>query len=254
MICSNVPDVPELEFVDNCSDTSDIIVEFEETTYFTGTEEEYQLTWTWTATDSCGNVQTIVETINVITEDFITEVDDSVCIDDGLVDLFDYLPADADTSIEWVVISGDTTIEDGILNPLELELGDYVFSYSITNNGCLDTILLTINVNDKCIVRPCGAEDLKISKAVTPNGDNFNDFFTVGGVEECGFIIDLKMFNRFGDIVYESRDYQNNWSGESPSGSIGGANRLPNGTYYYVIEFKNSGLKSIAGPIYFGTN
>jgi len=100
---------------------------------------------------------------------------------------------------------------------------------------------------------PCGEEDLKISKAVTPNGDGFNEFFTVGGVDECGFIIDVKLFNRWGAIVYESSDYQNDWNGFSPTTSVGGSDQLPNGTYYYVVVLKNSGLKPFSGPIYLGT-
>ncbi len=252
VICSNVPDVPELIFEDDCS-TAEVTVVFDETTTFTGAEEIYDLIWTWTATDDCGNETIITHTTNVITEDFITDLEEEACTDDGLIDLYDYLPEGSDTTIEWVVVTDGITIADGIFDPLEVDLGDYVFTYTVSNNGCLETIRLILNIHDDCILLPCGEEDLKISKAVTPNGDAYNQFFTVGGVAECGFIIDIKIFNRFGDIVYESSDYQNDWSGESPSGSVGSAGRLPNGTYYYVIDIKDSGIKTLSGPIYLGT-
>ncbi|QXP58519.1 Ig-like domain-containing protein [Olleya sp. HaHaR_3_96] len=250
--CSNVPEIPELVFDDNCSIT-DVQVVFEETTTFTGSEEVYDVTWTWIATDNCGNDTVITHTINVTTENFITPLTADRCTEDGLLDLYEFLPADADTDIEWDVLTDGITIVDGIFDPLEIAVGDYVFTYTSLNNGCLNTYELTITINDDCIVLPCGEDDLKISKAVTPNGDNYNEFFTVGGLNECGFIIDLKIFNRFGDIVYESRDYQNDWNGQSPSGSVGSAGRLPNGTYYYVINILDSGIKPLAGPIYLGT-
>ncbi|MBD3863958.1 gliding motility-associated C-terminal domain-containing protein, partial [Olleya marilimosa] len=252
VICSNVPEVPVLNFEDNCS-LNPVTIVFEETTTFTGEEEIYDIIWTWTATDDCGNDTVITHTINVLTENFTTPLEGDKCIEDGLIDLYDYLPEGYDTSIEWVVVTDGVSIIDGIFDPLEVELGDYVFNYTTLNNGCLNTFELTININDDCTVLPCGEDDLKISKAVTPNGDAYNEFFTVGGVEECGFIIDIKIFNRFGDIVYESRDYQNNWNGQSPSGSVGSAGRLPNGTYYYVIDIKDSGIKPLAGPLYLGT-
>ncbi|RAJ17217.1 gliding motility-associated C-terminal domain-containing protein, partial [Olleya aquimaris] len=252
VICSNVPDVPELSFEDDCS-TNNITVVFEETSTFTGTEEIYDLIWTWTATDECGNDTVITHTISVVTENFTEEIEADRCTEDGLIDLYEFLPNGADTSIEWVVVTDGITIIDGIFDPLEVEIGDYVFTYTVSNNGCLNTYEVTIHVNEDCIVLPCGEDDLKISKAVTPNGDSYNEYFTVGGVEECGFIVDIKIFNRFGDIVFESRDYQNDWNGQSPSGSVGSAGRLPNGTYYYVIEIKDSGIKPLAGPLYLGT-
>ncbi|QCE43223.1 Ig-like domain-containing protein [Psychroserpens sp. NJDZ02] len=252
VICSNVPEIPELIFEDNCSIT-DVEVVFEETTTFTGSEEMYDITWTWTATDNCDNDTVITHTINVLTENFTTPLTADRCTEDGLLDLYEFLPEDADTDIEWEVVTDGITIVNGIFDPLEVEIGDYVFTYATLNGGCLNTYELTISVNEDCIVLPCGEDDLNISKAVTPNGDSYNEFFTVGGVEQCGFIIDLKIFNRFGDIVFESRDYQNDWNGESPSGSVGSAGRLPNGTYYYVINILDSGIKPIAGPLYLGT-
>uniref|UniRef100_UPI00232E3DB1 T9SS type B sorting domain-containing protein n=1 Tax=Olleya namhaensis TaxID=1144750 RepID=UPI00232E3DB1 len=252
VICSNVPEVPVLVFEDNCS-VNDVQITFEETTTFTGSEEVYDLIWTWTATDDCGNDTVITHTISVITEDFTTPLTADRCNEDGAIDLYQFLPTDADTTIEWTVVTNGTEIVDGMFDPLEVELGDYVFTYTTLNGGCLNTYELTININDDCTVLPCGEDDLKISKAVTPNGDNYNEFFTVGGLNECGFIIELQIFNRFGDIVFESQDYQNDWNGQSPSGSVGSAGRLPNGTYYYVVKILDSGIEPIAGPIYLGT-
>jgi gliding motility-associated-like protein len=95
---------------------------------------------------------------------------------------------------------------------------------------------------------------VEISKAVTANGDAYNEFFTVGGIEECGFVIEVEIFNRWGSRVYKSNDYQNDWNGSFSSSGIGGSDTVPTGTYYYVINLRNSGLEPFAGPVYVATN
>ncbi|HIC31523.1 MAG TPA: gliding motility-associated C-terminal domain-containing protein, partial [Flavobacteriaceae bacterium] len=252
VVCSNIPEVPVLTFEDNCSNQN-ISVSFEEISTYTGEEEMYTITWIWTATDECDNDTIITHNINVITENFIEESFITRCYEDGEIDLYDELPFGYDTDMEWVVETEGISIVNGIFDPLEVELGDYVFTYTTTDNGCLKTFKLTVNINEDCVVLPCGLDRIKISKAVTPNGDGYNETFNVTGAADCGYIVEVKLFNRFGDVVYESDDYQNDWSGVSPSSSIGSAGRLPNGTYYYVVVIKESGIDPIAGPIYLGT-
>ena len=110
--------------------------------------------------------------------------------------------------------------------------------------------------NDDCVVLPCSTEDLYISRAVTPNGDGQNDTFEVGGLDLCDFTFDVKIFNRWGHMVFESGDYQNNWDGYNYGGgmTIGSATELPSGTYYYVLNIIDSGYKPMTGYIYLGTN
>ncbi|MDA0176489.1 gliding motility-associated C-terminal domain-containing protein [Mesoflavibacter profundi] len=251
--CSEIPEIPNLDFIDNCS-AQDISISFEEISTFTGNEDNYTITWNWIAIDDCGNETQISHTINVTTENYIEEIYETRCFEDGEIDLYQFLPAGIDDTLEWNVVTNGIEIVNGIFDPLEVELGDYIFTYTtVSENGCYNTIELTLNINDECVVLPCGLDRIKISKAVTPNGDGFNETFKVTGAVDCGYIVELKLFNRFGDIVYQSNDYQNDWSGISPNSSIGNAGRLPNGTYYYVVVLKNSGLKPIAGPIYLGT-
>ena len=61
------------------------------------------------------------------------------------------------------------------------------------------------------------------------------------------------MFNRWGALIYESRDYQNDWRGTAHNNSIGGADTVPDGTYYYIVTLKDSGINPINGYIYVGT-
>lgn len=64
-----------------------------------------------------------------------------------------------------------------------------------------------------------------IQKGISPNGDNKNEFFDLSAY--C--IRNIKIFNRYGILVYEAKDYTNEWHGQSDKGN------LPSGTYYYII-------------------
>ena len=71
-------------------------------------------------------------------------------------------------------------------------------------------------------------EDLFIPQAVTPNDDGKNDYFELHSLDEV--TCDLKVFNRWGQIIYENSDYQNEWYGQNQNGD-----QLENDTYFYVI-------------------
>jgi len=249
--CAEIPEVPTPGFADDCSEN--VTVLFNETNYFDGTDNDYQIIREWTVSDDCNNTAVFTQTLNVTVEEIVTQVSDSRCTIDGDIDLNSYLASTDDDSGTWVVESGDATItDDGIFDPENVELGDYVFSYSIAEDGCISVTEVTIEVNDECVVLPCGSEDVEISKAVTPNGDQWNEFFEITGIETCGFINEVKIFNRWGALIYESNNYQNDWNGTAHKSSIGNSDKVPAGTYYYIVNLKDSGLEPFTGPIYLG--
>ena len=112
-----------------------------------------------------------------------------------------------------------------------------------------------VNVNDDCVAFPLETPDsIEISKVVTANNDGNNDVFEISDLEPYDFTADVQIFNRFGKIVYESSNYQNNWDGHN-NGSMttGSNNKLPTGTYYYLITIVGSGFEPITGYVYLTT-
>ncbi|GGI56778.1 gliding motility-associated C-terminal domain-containing protein [Winogradskyella haliclonae] len=86
-------------------------------------------------------------------------------------------------------------------------------------------------------------DELEIFNLFSPNDDGANDTFIIKGIES--FENNLKIYNRWGNIVFEVNNYQNDWDGTSNAGRVIRRNqKLPAGTYFYTLELKESGRAS----------
>ena len=82
---------------------------------------------------------------------------------------------------------------------------------------------------------------LLVPNGFTPNGDGFNDRFVVQGLE--GYPSNtLTVFNRWGNIVFQQRGYNNDWVGVNNSGD-----NVPEGTYFIILEV--DGFETITGYV-----
>ena len=209
------------------------------------------------AQDAFGQISelTTVDINDPVAEE-ITLVDNGVidlCVEDSTFDLFELFTGDYDDTGIWVDTNNTGALTNEFVDPSLLALGSYTFEYQVSGN-CPSTTSVTVLINDDCVVLDCSIEDLKnsISKAVTPNGDNKNDFFNVDLDTACGFTYNVKIFNRWGAKVFDAQNYQNNWDGYSNS-SFTSSNQLPSGTYFYILEIREGNFEPIQGYIYLGT-
>ena len=258
LICETFPEVDSIEFTDECS--ADVTVTLDENIVDIDSEN-YDIIRTWTALDDCDNEASFTQTIHMQsnTETFTDEL--IFCIDENIVNLAELVGEDNDGTWESDFLY---LLEGNTFNPSLVPIGDYNFTYTTKNNDCFNIHQISINVNDDCIEYPCikSPFDVTISKLVTPDGDLKNETFEVAYIlneevddqSQCDIITTVKMFSRWGNKVFESDEYYNDWKGAAPSSAFGKADKLPAGTYYYVINLINSGLKPIQGYIYLGTD
>ena len=98
---------------------------------------------------------------------------------------------------------------------------------------------LTQGDMDIYVIDQCGAEgtfnvsviacDTEIPNVFSPNGDSMNDFFRIPGIE--GFPNSkLEIYNRWGNVIYQSNDYGGGWDGRINNEPVA------DGTYYYILR------------------
>lgn len=80
--------------------------------------------------------------------------------------------------------------------------------------------------------------------ALTPNGDGINDAWMILNIERFPNAV-IKVFNRWGNEVFSTNNYSNNWKGTSDSGGT-----LPTGSYFYQIDQSGDGNTILHGWIY----
>jgi gliding motility-associated-like protein len=98
--------------------------------------------------------------------------------------------------------------------------GTYRLVWKISNEFCWDTTSLEIVF----FTRYTG---------FSPNNDNINDFFVFEGLDN--FKKELTVINRWGNEVFSSDDYKNNWNGTNNNGKP-----LPDDTYFYILKINNN--------------
>ncbi len=84
---------------------------------------------------------------------------------------------------------------------------------------------------------------LTVYNEFTPNNDGKNDLFRIDCIESHPNN-ELKVFNRYGALVYSKTHYENDWDGTANvSGVVNRGDMLPTGTYFYVITIGDGTVK-----------
>ncbi|MFC4721882.1 gliding motility-associated C-terminal domain-containing protein, partial [Geojedonia litorea] len=140
----------------------------------------------------------------------------------------------------WLELDCDN---DSILNKNELD--------DLNNNGYPDYLEITEPMSEE--------EKLVVYDIITPNGDGLNDYLVFKGLEDFPNNT-LQIYNRWGVIVYSAKGYgvgDKLFKGISNGRStINKSAMLPEGTYYYLLNYVDDHGKNIsdAGPIYINRN
>jgi gliding motility-associated-like protein len=105
---------------------------------------------------------------------------------------------------------------------------------SITDiNGCVTEDQVTVLVANNPV------ETILAVNLITPNEDGLNDVLDFGSIEKYGSN-SLKVYNRWGNLVYQKLNYQ---SDESRFDGTYKGKPLPAGNYFYVLSFRQGSVK-----------
>lgn len=128
-----------------------------------------------------------------------------------------------------------------------------LYSHVLTNNLAACYALQTVRINgnesalsNKVCVDNCPLYELP--NAFTPNGDGQNDLYTP--IIPYRFVeqIDMKIYNRWGNLVFETKNPDINWNGNDYKTN----KPLYTGVYYYICDvyyLTVNGIQKIPKPL-----
>ncbi|MEI7509485.1 MAG: gliding motility-associated C-terminal domain-containing protein, partial [Flavobacterium sp.] len=142
--------------------------------------------------------------------------------------------------------SGALDVTTGIFVPFNLANGSYIVRYVTNDANCPKTFEITIPTSKDyptCSVEACKLP--KVYNAVTPNGDNKNDYFEIENITnlDCYPENTVEIYNRWGVKVYDTENYNNDtraFRGVSEGrDTVKESAELPTGTYFYILKYKS---------------
>lgn len=137
------------------------------------------------------------------------------------------------SSNQWVVI-GNTAYSGDITNGFVTSETFVPNDYAAITFGTVPLPTDTFAVNNPTLG----------NYFLSPNGDGINDFLVIDGMEESPNN-SLRIFNRYGQKVFERINYTNEFRGVANTGSMvpNQATGLPEGVYFYLVTLDDLGLE-----------
>ncbi|PCI35929.1 MAG: hypothetical protein COB60_01110 [Flavobacteriaceae bacterium] len=235
---------------------------------------------TLTVADAAGNLATASTTITiqdvtapiVFTQNITIDLNDAMNatisagdIDDGSIDncgiatmSLDILDFSCTTLGDYTVTltvtdtNGNTAEETAIVTVIGDDLDGDLITDACDSDMDGDGV---DNENDNCVstVNPdqedvdfngigdvCDGTDVSFPQGFSPDGDGIRDTYIIEGLAQHGDNT-FEVYNRWGNKVFGSKFYKNNWDGISNAQSVLNKDeKLPAGPYFYVLTASNN--------------
>jgi len=120
----------------------------------------------------------------------------------------------------------------------EYAMDSAVTLVALTDEGCVDTLSKTFYFQYETLIY--------YPNSFSPNEDGLNDVFKISGEAIQVTDFHLQIFNRWGDLFFESNDIAIGWDGRAPNGEF-----IEAGSYPFILEYRNNlgQLKAIRDQI-----
>ena len=170
-------------------------------------------------------------------EDVTIEIGDSVQLQAGMGS-----PADIYT-YNWSTFDTAQPSCTDCFDPWVQPVTTSTYEVLATNEfGCTDT--------DEVIVYVDTERSVFIANAFTPNGDGANDFFYVQGDDKLEKVVVFRVFDRWGEVVYEQFDVEANNPEFGWDGTMKGQDMNPSVFVWYAeVEFSDGYSEVYQGDV-----
>jgi gliding motility-associated-like protein len=163
----------------------------------------------------------------LVNTDFIEPSFNSVYLDDETIGLTNLLP---DSLVTFWEFSDGTLSNDHHAEHRFNTLDEWVATlHAYTPLGCHNSVSQTFQATG----------EIYIPNAFSPNGDGLNDVYKPVGRDVLSY--HLTIYNRFGQVVFETRDMEEYWTG----GYLGGDYFVMDGLYSFILRATDARYNTI---------
>ncbi len=155
---------------------------------------------------------------------------------DVLINDFDG-DADALFITDLILVGADGDIEISATNTISYRanfVGVDDFTYVVCDNNIpslCDTAFVHVKITEASIVDV----PVYVPNSFSPNGDGINDELDIEGIENFPKY-NLKIFDRWSSLVYETDNDIKMWNGKSNKTFVSAEGDVPEGTYFYILR------------------
>ncbi|TAE51360.1 MAG: gliding motility-associated C-terminal domain-containing protein [Cytophagales bacterium] len=108
--------------------------------------------------------------------------------------------------------------------------------YQVCDDGSGTPVIKCTTAKIQINIADCN--NIYIPDGFSPNGDGINDLFVIVGADK--FDIELRIYDRWGNLIFQDAHYKNTWDGRVNVGLYNqNAEGVPNGTYFYVVDLRD---------------
>lgn len=183
--------------------------------------------------NGCSDTNTVIITVDPCAPPVASfSVNDStICVGD-CIDFTD-LSSNSPDTWTWYFSNADTPTSSS-QDPLSIcysNAGSFDVKLVVSNAyGSDSTTYTNLIVVDSCNTpTPPIVVEVIVPNVFTPNTDGQNDLFNITGTGITE--LNLKIFNRWGQLLFETNQLNEGWNGRTTSGS-----EVPEGTYFYIAK------------------